>query len=298
MCAESQCGEFTIEDLFDLVFPEDSDAMGHLCMVYFSYLDDSKDQNQKKMLVSAGFFATKEEWGKLRVAWNKRLRDDGLEYFKTSEYKMLTGQFARFKTDLYPPPTGREKARQIRSDLQEIMRRIPGIQGIGVALLVDAYAKVASRPEAVEIGLFQGNAYQSALESIMFETVKHVRKKPGQNVVAFVHDDGPDYDELRGYYNAFKNANPNTAKFMNGFQPLDDTKHPPLQAADMVANFTLEKSLEFYEKNQRFDTLEQMQANIQRLCSYDEHYMLSVLKGHLKQAGRPIPSDLQADEYG
>jgi hypothetical protein len=36
-------------------------------MVYLSYLDDSKDQNQKKMFVSAGFVATKEEWGKLRI---------------------------------------------------------------------------------------------------------------------------------------------------------------------------------------------------------------------------------------
>jgi hypothetical protein len=248
------------------------------------------------MLVSAGFFATKDEWGKLRTAWIKRLREDGLEYFKTSEYKMLSGQFARFKTDTYPPPTGREKARQIRYDLQAIMRGIPGIQGIGVAIPMDTYAKVAARPEAAEI--FQGNPYQRALESVIFETLKHVRRKSGRNVVAFFHDNGPDCDELRVYYTAFKDINPKTAKLMHGFQPQDDKENPPLQAADMAANFTLEKSLEFRETNQRLDSLEQMEGSIQRLCVWNEHYMLSVLKRHLIRTNKPIPPDLQSDSYG
>jgi hypothetical protein len=184
-------------------------------MVYHSFLDDSKDQNQTKMFVSAGFFGTQDEWGKLRIAWAKRLKDDGLEYFKTSEYKMLTGQFAKFKTDAYPTPKGREKARQIRSDLQQIMRQIPGIQGVGIAIPLDAYARVSARPEAAEI--FQGDPYRRALEGVLFETVKLIRKKPGKNVVAFVHDDGPDYHDLRAYYDEFKAANPKTAMRMSGF---------------------------------------------------------------------------------
>lgn len=285
-----------LPETIDAVLGSPNGKAGHLYMVYLSYLDDSKDQNQKKMFVSAGFVATKEEWGKLRIAWTKRLREDGLEYFKTSEYKMLSGQFARFKTNAYPPPIGREKARQIRFDLQEVMRGIPEIQGIGVAVPMDDYARVAMRPEAAEV--FHGNPYQRVLESVMFETVKHVRRKPGRNVVAFVHDDGPDYDELRVYYNKFKGVNPETAKFMKGFQPLDDKAHPPLQAADMVANFALEKSLEFYETHQRLATLDQMEGSIQRLCWYDEHYMLSVLKQHLVAIGKPVPPDLQSDSYG
>lgn len=269
---------------------------GHLCMIYLSYLDDSKDQNQTKMLVSAGFFATKEDWGKLRITWVRRLQEDGLEYFKTSEYKMLNEQFAKFKTAAYPPPTGRDKARRIRSDLQQILRRIPGIQGIGVAIPMDVYAKVAARPEAAEV--FLGNPYRQALASVMFETVKHVRQKPGRNAVAFVHDDGPDYDELSTYYNEFKDANRKAAKFIKGFQPLSDKEHPPLQAADMVANFTLEKCLEFLETNQRLTQLEQMEGSIQRLCVWNEQYMLSALKRTLEHRGRPIPADLQSDQYG
>jgi hypothetical protein len=82
-------------------------------MVYHCFLDDSKDQNQRRLLVSAGFLGTKNDWHHLRIAWKKRLKKDGLEYFKTSEYKMLDGEFSKFKTAAYPPPTGREKAAKI-----------------------------------------------------------------------------------------------------------------------------------------------------------------------------------------
>ena len=84
---------------------------------------------------------------------------------------------------------------------------------------------------------------------------------------------------------------------MHGFAPLSDKDHPPLQAADMVANFTLEKGLEFIETNQKLLMLEQMQGSLQRLCVWDEHYMLSVLKRNLIANKMPIPQDLQSAEY-
>src|SRR5712691_6322885 len=92
-------------------------------MLFHCFLDDSKDQNQSKLLVSAGFLGTKDDWHHLRIAWKKRLKKDGLKYFKTSEYKMLEGEFARFKTAAYPSPNGRNKASQITNDLQD--RDIP-----------------------------------------------------------------------------------------------------------------------------------------------------------------------------
>jgi hypothetical protein len=50
--------QFSIEDLFDLVFPPDSKTTGFLCMIYQCFLDDSKDQHQKKLIISAGFMGT------------------------------------------------------------------------------------------------------------------------------------------------------------------------------------------------------------------------------------------------
>jgi hypothetical protein len=269
---------------------------GYLCMVYTCYLDDSKDQNQSKIVVSAGFYGTKDDWVKLRVAWKKRLKEDGLDYFKTSEYKSLTGEFSKFRTAAYPPPKGREKAMQIRSDLKQIFKRIPGIQGVGVVIPLDDYGRVCERPEAQDV--FVADPYRRALEGVLLDAVKLIRQKSGQNVVAFVHDDDQDFDRLRQIYNEFKILNPKTAKFMAGFQSLDDKLHPPLQMADMMANLTLGVGLEWLETGRTPSKLKEMEENIRFIGAWNEHYMLSLLKLNLIANGRPVPADLQADEYG
>ena len=66
-------------------------------MVYHCFLDDSKDKHQKKLMVSAGFFGRKEDWDGLRLAWKSVLKSHGIDYFKSSEYYRLDGQFERFE---------------------------------------------------------------------------------------------------------------------------------------------------------------------------------------------------------
>ena len=96
-------------------------------MVFHCFLDDSKDQIQSKVFVSAGFFGSLDHWQQVRLAWGKCLKENGLEYFKTSEYKSLTGQFSKFKTADYPPPRGRERASEIREALLAIPRTMRGV---------------------------------------------------------------------------------------------------------------------------------------------------------------------------
>lgn len=144
----------------------------------------------------------------------------------------------------------------------------------------------------------RGLPYQRALEGVLFETVKLIRKLPGKNAVAFVHDDGPDFNMLRTVYNGFKVANPRTAEFVAGFQPLSDKEHPPLQLADMIANLTLEIGMQWLADKRPLGGVKHMQDNIRMLGVWDEHYMLSILKRNLIRFGKPIPADLQAEEYG
>ena len=264
-------------------------------MVYHCFLDDSKDQNQSKLMVSAGFFGTKEEWGGLRVAWKKVLKAHGLEYFKSSEYYSLTKQFAQFKTDEYPKPKGREAAQEIRSELQAVIQQHRGIRGVGISVLLEAYGRVYARPEAK--GVLPGNPYEAALDSVMYETAKIIRARPGRNMVAFVHDDGDEFDGLRSAYRKFTEVNPSIAKFMGGFQPLDDKLHPPLQAADMVANYNLQLGLEGLASGNMKANVQEMRQNINLLGFWDEGFILAVLKRNLISKGNPIPVDLQSKEY-
>src|SRR5215467_7340924 len=145
---------------------------GHLCMVVQCFLDDSKDQDQSRVFVSAGFMGSKESWAELRVAWSKCLKHYGLEYFKTSEYKMLRDQFASLRTAAYPPPTGREKANKIRDSLLAIPRNMGSIKGVGCIIPVEDYTKVCARPEAKEF--FAAKPYRRALDGIFNEVCRAI----------------------------------------------------------------------------------------------------------------------------
>jgi hypothetical protein len=103
MCAWSQLAS---EDLVDLMFP---DYLGDgIVGVYKCFMDDSKDSQQARMLVCAGWIGERNDWIDFCGRWNKRLKSDGIDYFKTSEYKMLKGQFERFRK--LPVPDGRNAA--------------------------------------------------------------------------------------------------------------------------------------------------------------------------------------------
>lgn len=294
---ECQEVDYTIEDLFDLVFPADMEVNGYLSMIYNCFLDDSKDKNQTKLMVSAGFFGTKDDWGDLRARWSGVLKRHGLDYFKSSEYYSLTGQFKEFRTNKYPPPTGREAAERIRSELQAKLEQCPNIHGIGVMVLLEDYYRVLARPEAQ--GILPSEPYHTALDSVIYETVKMIKLQPGRNLVAFVHDDGPDFDSLRVSYQKFKEKNPITAKKLGGFVPMDDKVHPPLQAADMVSNYSMHLGLEAIAKGGTAlkAACKEMKANMGKLAYWDENYILGYLKSHLVKRGEPIPIDFENISY-
>ena len=114
-------------------------------MVFQCFLDDSKDQDQSKVFVSAGFLGTIEYWSDLRAAWSKCLKQFGLEYFKTSEFKMLRGQFEVLKSAAYPSPKGREKANEIRDSLLAVLVKRDPLQ-VGTAERVLGHARRESCP--------------------------------------------------------------------------------------------------------------------------------------------------------
>lgn len=261
-------------------------------MVFDCFLDDSKDQDQSKVFVSAGFLGTTEYWGELRVAWSRCLKQHGLEYFKTSEYKMLRGQFEKFRS--YPPPTGRGKASEVRDSLLAIPRKLSGIKGVGCVVPVADYEKVCARPEAKEF--FEAKPYRRALEGLFNDVGRALEALPGKHVVAYVHDEGDDFDELRRYYREYKSINTIHAKMMGGFQSLVDTLHPSLQMADAIANFTQEKAIEWLENGRKTMT-SAWPFNIYKLGIWNEKFMLSVLKHELKRRGKSIPEDLQSEKH-
>lgn len=262
-------------------------------MVYKCFLDDSKDQKQEQMIISAGFFAPDEAWQPLRLAWNKCLRHHGIDYFKTSEFRMLSGQFQKFKGIDYPRPSGSEAANEIRGQLHHLLESAKGINGIGVAVPVADYDEVREMPEAKEMGVFEGPIYHGALVAVITETLKAMRGFAGRNMAAFVHDVGNDFVELHAVYKGFMKTNPYWAKYSGGFQPLDDKKHPPLQAADMAANYALQLGLKWLSSDRSEQERKEFQQSIKWIGIWDKTYLLSLLRNQYKHKQLPIPPRLQ-----
>lgn len=267
-------------------------------MVYQCFLDDSKDKHQQRLMVSAGFIGTENEWSSLSSAWRRVLKSHGMDYFKSSEYYSLTGQFERFRSDAYPKPTGRKAAEAIRTELQEVFKSHRGIIAMGTSIPLEAYYGVLQRAEAQ--GTLPADPYQAALVSVMYETAKLVKSTRGHHVVAFMYDDDDpsSFAELYSAYKKFRAVNPKIFKTIVGFSPWDDKNWPPLQAADMIANYTLQLGLKGLDSCDMRADPKEMRQNIKMLGYWSERYILSVLKRNLIRKGRPIPLDLASDEYG
>jgi hypothetical protein len=72
--------------------------------------------------------------------------------------------------------------------------------------------------------------YHSAFETTLHRAVR-LSCKSSKDAIAFFHNDGPDFDELRAIYRSYKQKNKKDAVHMKGFLPLDDTEHGEIQVA-------------------------------------------------------------------
>jgi len=244
-------------------------------MVFDAFMDDSADALAEKVAVSGIFIGNKEQWSFLRREWRKRLKSEGMLYFKASEYYGLRGEFQKFRSESkYAPPSGREAAKRIFDDLEALIRRAE-IVSLGIVIPVGDYMAIRALPEAE--GIWQQPPYFAALNGGFFETVKAIRRLPGNNAVAFVHDDDNRFPEYLRAYHEFKEKNPKTAGLMRGFIPLDDKQHPSLQAADLAANATCNFAKEWLDKPTEA-TLQRLRRSMYKIGIWDKDYMLEVLR--------------------
>lgn len=260
-------------------------------MLFHCFLDDSKDKSQTQVYISAGFIGIEDDWKAFRILWNEILSTNKIRYFKSSEYNWLEGEFSRFKTDAYPRPSGRQAAKKIKDELLGTARCFTHIRGVGIAIPVPIYRKVC-RLEDAKLFFDTPDLYRRALEGVFNETIKQIELLPGENAVLFVHDEGPDWDQLDAYYREYRIRNPRHAKKMAGFVPLDDKRHPPLQLADALANQSVGDGTEWLANGQV--TLEdEKEFNLCKLGVWDEATMLRLLRHTLKTRGLPISEELE-----
>src|SRR5258708_13076516 len=283
--SKSQLG-ITRQELASILGFNEQDA---IAMLYRCFIDDSADEHKKIAVIAGALVGSHGAWGKLRPKWMQRLRRDGLQYFRSSEYSNLSGEFSCFRDPVkYPKPKGSDAARQLRNDLEAILKG-QHIIGLACVIPMEVYNEFRATVPG-PASFFHPDAFKSALQTTLMECGYTVRDKlvGTENRIAFVCDDSPNAVRYSAVYVAFKEKNPVVGKMMGGLVHLDDKKTPQLQVADMMANVTKEIAVKFIETHRaqlRNDprtnypgdvTLTRLEGSVYSVSIWNWHWMQEV----------------------
>jgi len=267
-------------------------------MFVWAALDESTDRFQKHAYVVAGLLSAQQNWSNIERAWNKRLARDGLKYFKTSEYLLLKGEFAKFKDKyLYPHPAGREAAKEIFSDLALILKSENHI-GLSIALNLADYRKVRKGVRAQKI--LPVNPYRLMYQIAMVAIAVHMSQCENPQMIAFLCDEHSKAKQLADSYSSIKEANPHAAEYMGSLTFGNDSQWAAIQAADLVAGVSKDYFVKYFDGKILDEVVatQKLQAEIGTHIGFsyiDEIALKKLVGGNILHRGRPsIRSTKQA----
>jgi hypothetical protein len=244
-----------------------------------AFIDDSSDRHQKVLTVSGAVASTYRQWSKLRIEWNKRLKRDGLRYFKSSEYSVLRGEFSVFADpNKYPKPLGREAANLLRLDLEEIVHRI-GVIGVSTCVPIQTYQEFrAVVPGAAEV--FNEDPAESALYSVVHECVLMMQEDFPGSKIAFVCDSTSAQERFTKVYFEYLRRHAPARDVIHGalLPHLDDKKHPPLQVADMMASISREMATRYLQNPESPTPIQRLEGSIYKICTWNWDWMMDTLR--------------------
>jgi len=107
----------------------------------------------------------------------------------------------------------------------------------------------------------------------------------------FLHDDGPDFNILRGLYDSFKTQNPVSGNKMQGFIPSNDKEVPGLQIADILANRVMNRTTRYIQRGDS-ESSEILMSSRSKLYVWNQKFGEYVLAANMKSRGIAIPKSL------
>ncbi|MFI5108735.1 MAG: hypothetical protein ACHP78_07810, partial [Terriglobales bacterium] len=224
----------------------------------------------------------KGRWEALRIAWRKRLDQDSIAYFKSSDCRHLRGQFFKYRgLAKYPPPLGRETADRIQADLDQIIHDCR-LMGVGAIIPVPLYQRVQSDPRYSQVRT--KDPYHWAVQTVWMQCAAGMKELGRGHVITFAHDDCQTFPSLHDLYKGYKQKNKKTTKLLAGFIPLEDKTNPPIQAADLAASVTHRYAVEWLN-DPSGTKLKRLRATMYRMSIWDDEFARLVLDNELKRKG-------------
>lgn len=211
-------------------------------MLFKVYLDESSDERQQKAAAVGGFIGEVKQWKGFSLKWFKRLARNKIDYFHSSEYYSLTGQFEQFKDPIkYPKPAGSLAAKAVLESLESLIQKTE-LVGVGICIFMDDWkAAIKSDPDAPKI---LTNPYEIATQFLISEIHKVLSEEVGKgNRIAFIADESQAAERIEKVYLELKRVNPGLDG-LKSFTHLDDKPCAFLQAADMMAGLSRQAALD------------------------------------------------------
>ncbi len=249
-------------------------------MYCIAHVDDSSDGKREKYTLACALIGEGNQWSKFLILWEEGLNaEPSIEYFHAKEWRNRTGEFSQFNDkSRYPEPTGREAADRKRNTLKAIVEK-SNLKAIVITVLLPDYEKIRNAYPSSHT-YFGKNPFEVALQSLLYECGKEVRRFPEKSAIGFIFDENQDAVEHTRLYLEFKKKNPETAKVLAGIGHFDDRWNPGIQAADLVANVA---NMLFYDnpEGKPFAVpLPELGSTFYRICPFNEEYALEVLKAN------------------
>lgn len=245
-------------------------------MIFRVYIDESADQKQEKVAVVGAFLGKFGQWSEFQRKWTNRLRRDGLNYFRSTEYYSLRDEFAKFRDPIrFPRPLGSQTAQALRQDLDQIIKRV-GLLGMAVAIPIAVYREVR-KTEMMAREIFSEDPFESALLTLIRRCALTSKEDFRATKLSFYCDSGPSANRIAAAYEKFKAQSGDISDILQGLEHRDDKKFPALQAADLMANLAKEYYLAWLE-NPSEAHMRRLQGTVHRIDSWDRKYMLDVLQ--------------------
>jgi hypothetical protein len=255
-------------------------------MLIRGYIDDSADEKKQTVAVAGAFLGDYQQWKKLIQPWRKRLKQDGIQYFRSTEYNSLRGEFFRYRDEQkYPKPKGSEAAKTVRDDLEDIIR-LSGIRGFAHCVPLEMYQQTRSSiPLAADV--FPVDAFEVALQSLIRDCAKEFQKHYGdRHKLAFMCDEGPSAKRIGDAYLAFKKLNPDFGNMIGALAFGDDKKYPQLQAADLMAGSG--KEIHLRAEKQGEPVTHRLGSSIYFVRHWSQQNMLDLLNVQLRTIDQRI----------
>lgn len=257
------------------------------------FIDDSSDQFQQSVMLAGAFLGWYHQWNQLQKEWKKRLKQDRLKYFRSTECRSLQGEFLKFRDEVkYPKPQGREAADKIRDDLEGIIHK-SGVMGVAACVPMRAYKAIrATEPDAAEI--FPEDAFEVALQALFqlcYETVQNeMRKDIGVQRVALICDDSTSAPRISRMFDEFLAKNPSYRDVLESLVHRDDKKLPQLQAADLMAHLAKDRFTEWLTDPAIFTNQPELKKRLKRLSVYSigvchQGWLMDVLRRERESRG-------------